>query len=315
MSERPIKYGLARMVLGSSSFLEITEDQFIDLERFRDIITNVIYIEEKFDILLENAKELEMEIIDISVSDSLFNGKEHKDFHIERNTLNRRIANLLTSCRLYLDHIDHHLSDLRKIAKIDTDAVGKIKSEQYDEQFGYRFMEALRNHVQHRGLPIKNTIYHDEKKIVDNATKFFVSLSIYISTEDLTNNNKIKKAIRKEVAEYGEKLDIMPLARRYVDCIWNIHEKVRTIITRSEDEAKSAIKTHMDSFRLAFPDERSLAGLASVAKFANGTFEISVNLFEDFLEYSTHFRNKHRFRKRIADTIVSNMRIGNMAGL
>lgn len=309
MPETPVEYGLARMVLGSGAFLRITEDQFDKLLAFRDIIVNSIYIEEKFDLLIENAKELEIEIINIATSSYLFHGKEHKDFHIEGNTLNRRMANLLTSCRLYIDHIDHHLSDLHKITQIDIDSVGKFKAEQYDQHFGYRFMEALRNHVQHRGLPINYTSYHDEKKKVDNETKFFVSLSLYMNTDEIVSNKKVKKSIREEVVEYGKKIDIMPLAREYVDCIWKIHEHVRSTLSSAETEAKSAIRSHMDSFRLAFPDEQSLIGLASVSKYADGTFKESVNLFEDFLEYNTHFRNKHRFRKRLTDTIVSNMRI------
>jgi len=76
-------------------------------------------------------------------------------FHnVVHTSLNRRLSNLLSSIRLFLDHSEFAFK--RKYGKKseEVEAFKKYASEKYDSSFSYRFVYKLRNYVQHCGIPI-----------------------------------------------------------------------------------------------------------------------------------------------------------------
>lgn len=108
-------------------------------------------IEEKYELIISNYLELEKDSLSISSSNMLRRSYNYSDFFDVRSTFNRRIVNLLTSTKLYLDQIYQHV----KVCNLDLANIIKQKTnKEYDSVFEYRFMEALRNHVQHHGLAV-----------------------------------------------------------------------------------------------------------------------------------------------------------------
>ena len=77
----------------------------------------------------------------------------YRSSHLDRVLTDRKIANLLSAARLYVDHAKQHVHRILALDPVTTFDVGATLSTQYDLRFGYRCMEALRNYVQHRGLP------------------------------------------------------------------------------------------------------------------------------------------------------------------
>jgi hypothetical protein len=133
---------------------EISEAEFNALRTARNDLAIVESVEEKLGILLGNYEEFETALLSQTVHNVVFqdiNPSRAKDMIY---TLNRRVINLLTSCRLYLDHIRHDLNSIYGDGADVTNVVVQETSRQYDARLGYRVMEALRNYVQHRGLPI-----------------------------------------------------------------------------------------------------------------------------------------------------------------
>ena len=139
--------------LGRFPELEIDQTRFEEIKASRPILLHALAIEEKYEIIISNFLELEREAINASVSEMVRNHIEYKDFFGVRLALNIRLVNLLTAVRLYTDQLASHIC---ACIPSDNNLKAEVKSffsTEYDASFEYRFMEALRNHVQHSGIP------------------------------------------------------------------------------------------------------------------------------------------------------------------
>lgn len=149
-----MEYGLTQDVLECEHFLRIPEAVFGRIASARDRSIRALEIEENLDMLLHNYVDFEHELLQISLRNALFSVGDWSEFRSVIQDLNRRMVNLLSTARLYLDHLRHRSAPLLKCASADSGAVEAIISHEYEARRGYRVMEALRNHVQHRGLPL-----------------------------------------------------------------------------------------------------------------------------------------------------------------
>jgi hypothetical protein len=55
-----MNYGLKRYVLGSSAFVEIAEKEYVDIKSAKANLLEALFIEQKFDAVIENYLELEI---------------------------------------------------------------------------------------------------------------------------------------------------------------------------------------------------------------------------------------------------------------
>lgn len=149
-----INYKLRKMILASNIEIEISESDFLQLKTSRDCLLGALAIEEKYELLVANFIDLEKECLNITCESMLRNNDEYSDFFDIRIRLNRRVVNLLTASRLYMDHLSQHV---KTCLLNETANVKSLFSSEYDGCFEYRFMEALRNYVQHRGLAVHSS--------------------------------------------------------------------------------------------------------------------------------------------------------------
>jgi len=215
--------------------LRISEDDYVALKRASEALSEVVFLEEKFDIVLENMLELEVEMLRSTEKFLLFSDTGQPD---EKLILNRRIINLLTACRLYLDHAQHHLNSLVGKNADELSGIKRQISEQYDRYFGYRFMEAMRNFVQHRGYPISELSYgrgeavkhhlsdvdHDRDR--SDLTRYDITPIIKLA--DLKKDGTFKKAILNEIDKMDPPgVNLKMAIREYVGGISRIHGAIR----------------------------------------------------------------------------------------
>jgi hypothetical protein len=106
-----MKYGITKLVLGNSPFIEITEDEYKALKIARDFLFEALYLEQKFDLVTEDFIEYEMTLLSYAANHMMFSNLDYIRLQNEVNNINRRLVNLLSACRLYLDHCIHHLSE------------------------------------------------------------------------------------------------------------------------------------------------------------------------------------------------------------
>ena len=205
-----VRYVLRKAVLGKVPEIEITEENFLALQGAREVLTNALAIEENYEILICNYLELEKQILNDTANYMVRDHVEYSDVFDVRLALNVRLVNFLTSARLYIDQLSRHVRGC--LPELTDEIVKAGFSKEYDENPEYRFMEALRNHVQHRGLPI-HWISHGARwtEIGENGLLEY-SMELSSQRSFLEEDKKFNKTVLQEL---DDEIDLKMNARCY----------------------------------------------------------------------------------------------------
>ena len=210
--------------------VEVPVDVYSSAEGSQSIILIGLQFEEKINLLLENFIEWESTLLTLAQRYSVRPSRSHDAAMDERLLLDRRLVNLLTACKLYLDQSDHTLSEVFGHASQEAETINRKRAQFYDGRFGYRFMESLRNHIQHRALPITEIRY--QQSAVDPHKIEYVELFVIpgVSREDLKKDRKFKPKILEEIEDGPEVIDIRSSLREYISSIAEIHDEMRRLL-------------------------------------------------------------------------------------
>lgn len=219
--------------------VEISAEEYSLLGEARSVLSSVLGIEEKYEILVANFLELEKQLLHVAATNTVRNTLSYSEFFESRSALNIRLVNLLTAARLYLDQLPQDVADCIPENLNAANLVKARGSKEYDEHFEYRFMEALRNHVQHRGIPIHfiEQGSHWTSFGEDGLMEFTVEIAA--QRRYLKEDGKFKKAILNEASE---DVDLKAACRRYVESLSAIHEFARELIAEAAKSARARIE-------------------------------------------------------------------------
>lgn len=193
------------------------------------------WIEEKFKIVLDNYTEFEQTIYEV-YHDCKACQKNDKEL-VERaqkgiNTVNRRVANLLTTVRMYYDHLFHDVSTHEKVLGLSkglySKPLSKKANELYDRCVSYQIMEFSRNIIQHKALFIKEfqLVFPFEENDSD-ILPMFANVDVKDLMKDSGFENKIKD---KESINYSDgKLNYIYHVRNYIDAIIEFHKEFQQL--------------------------------------------------------------------------------------
>jgi len=212
---------------------ELTPDRFQSILRAKETYMLAVDLEEKINLLIDNHHEFELELLKLAEAKRTWPKTEAMDAMEKRLLLDRRIVNLLSACRLYLDQSSHAMSYLFAAESKEFKAANERRHKFYDSNFGYRFMEALRNYVQHRGLLVHYLVYeyHRMPRNTGEYVEFTVKPILELSY--LAEDPKFKSSILDEAkAVVGKEVDLRQPIREYVTSIWSLHVAIRDSIAR-----------------------------------------------------------------------------------
>lgn len=288
-------YSLHALTLEEDSELTISKEEFSSLQQAKVCLDSAFSLEENYDLLLENYRELEVEALSAAVSSMTTTPNEYNDFFEIRTAINRRMVNLLTATRIYLDQYPQSLKKVganRKAAK-------EVCSAAYDEFFEYRFMEELRNHAQHVGLAVQEVkmnvrwVPHGELKDLRHSVK------PYAKKEELMGMG-FKKAVLNECPE---RVDLISAARTHVGGISSVHKKVRELAAPFIEDARrlfeDVISRHCTS-----ANKRYLS-LAAIAK-EEGVVVDEIPIFLEWDDVRQKLQNKNFAVEHLAKGFVTN---------
>ena len=307
-----MKFGITRIVLGFPGFIEIDKAEYELVKVARTNLLELLLLEETFDILIENFQEYETELLSIASRDMIFSFTDDISMSNERIIVSRRIVNLLSACTMYLDQSLHHLTTIygENSEKVKF-AINK-KHYYYDNNFGYRAMEALRNHAQHRGFPIHEIMFFGEWLDIEDEDRSRLHHTVIprISVSALELDGKFKQAILKEMQEaQGEHgLDIRPLIREYVECIGLIHEYIREI-TRTDLMAwESSLNKVIEKVQQEYGQDAPLTSWAIATKDEKEQIVERITVHKEFVKRRQALEKKNaifaNLRKRYASNEI-----------
>lgn len=237
-----MKYQLTLAILDPHQELEIDKERFDFLKRARHTLIEALALEEKYEILISNYLELEQQIVRQAVVAQVRTQSDYSEFFEFRMIFNVALVNLLTAARLYVDQFPRHVRDC--LADESQLALAKSWLKQaYDSAFEYRFMEALRNHVQHNGVPLH--WWSVGSKRTDKGLREF-SVSLCAEKKHLAEDTEFKKTV---LAECDEKVDLLFAARVYMQSLSEVHSKARDAISNSVAIARLAVQEEQDRYQ------------------------------------------------------------------
>ncbi len=283
-----MEFGL--QAIGSSTFLVISKTEYDEMVIAKVKLLETLAVEEKFDLVVENYLELESCLLDVTARNMVLRTPKYHAFQVQRNLFNRRLVNLLSSCRSYIDYAKHNI---RVMQPEDQGGAARIMlafSDHYDKSVGYRVMEALRNHVQHRGFPIHAVTYTTGRgRKEDDIWKF--GLSIYAKISYLREDGEFKKSVLKELENLGGRINLKPMIRDYVAALGNVHDMVREMIRPSVEKWDRVISDAILRFK-EHSSESSVKGLTAV-KRDQGELKCSVPIFIEITDYRKALQHKN----------------------
>lgn len=276
-------YYLWKAVLGATPKIAITKSEYDNLLTSWTTLGVIASIEEEWDSLIQNYIELEMELIRSAMNTMVLSHEGYHEANQTRLGFARRLSNLLHSCKSYLDHTPHHL---KKLMTPNLDATFRAATNAaYDTSISYRFMEALRNYAQHRGLPLHGASFDSGwtgSFSEDGQDKGLLRYSSY-ATIDLVKiraDGKFKASVLVELANSPDQLDVSILVREYMEKLAEVHEKVRASYKSEFDNASNAISSAVNQY--ADINAGNVVGL-SAAQFddSTGTAKTYQSIFDD----------------------------------
>lgn len=236
---------LRQNVIGWAPKLPISDEQFEAIVDAHSILNSAFAIEESYDLLIGNYVEVEQELLAATAMSAVRDLHTHHDFFELRSTINRRFVNLLTATRLYLDQTPQRLSNCATTPEVAISEFKKRTHDHYDATFSYRFLEALRNHVQHCGLAVHR--FSLNNKLIDEGEEQALELSIQPFAEKryLIADGRFKPKILDEMPE---QVVLTHVIREYLQCIGDLHKLVRSHVTERANEARQIIGWHLSEY-------------------------------------------------------------------
>lgn len=234
-----MKYFLRKSVLAKVPEIEISKEKYSEYKRARKVLSNCFEIEEKYEILISTYLEFETQLLNATAIKMVRPPLDYSDFFEFRLALNIRLINFLTSARLYVDRMKGNVKECVPELQDAKELVEAQFSKEYDEHPEYRFMEALRNYVQHRGLPVHWT--SQESKWTDLEEDRFLEFSTELASlrSSFEEDKTFKRSILEEL---DEKTDLKAAIRCYVESISNVHAAARQIIEKSVTAARELLE-------------------------------------------------------------------------
>jgi hypothetical protein len=282
-----MKYILRKSISGVPE-IEISESKYIELQKYRNILSNALEIEEKYEIVISNYLSFEQEIMNATIKYMIREHLDYSDFFQVRLGLNIKLVNLLTAVRLYVDQLNQNVTeciDNNQNAKKD---VKSLFSKEYDENKSYRFMEALRNYVQHRGIPVHWTQQNSRWTSLEDDGLLEYSIELSSLRSYLEEDKKMKKNILREM---DEKIDLKATTRNYIESISRVHDAARNMISVYTERSRRLIEdTHR---RYAKKYNGSLVGLSACK--LNGHKQVaSIPLLLDWDDVRVSLQKRNR---------------------
>lgn len=278
---------------------EISIVEYKEILSAKQNLVNILYIEDKFNLIMENYIELEHDLLKVTL-DSVYSPEHMLDWSISVNKvhlINRRLINLLTTTRLYLDQVQHDLNMISHEQQGLADSIKELTHYEYDNVIGYRVMEALRNYVQHRGLPVHELQY--SRDTVKNES----SISPFIKLDTLENDGKFKKAVLTELKEYGKnKINIKNYISEYIESLFKILQFIRQELTKDvekwEESINNAFLPHKEKY-----DEVKVIGIGE--ELTEGFLSHRLYLSTDFISRRKRLEQKNSNLYNITNKIVT----------
>lgn len=237
-------YLLEQRVLAPHLQVEISEARYQELAHAREVLSEALYFEQRYELLLGNFLSLERAFTEIGMRATTERLYEYINMSSNIETANRHVVNLLTAMRSYADQV---VQDFKCLA-MEPSFGGAAKAELsklYDRNADYQFSWELRNYVQHKA----NAIHGFESgKTEEDANGWVEAIKLYAMRAMLSTDAGFKSRV---LDREPEKIDVRRRMRGSVQGLGAVHMVLRELsaehVSRARISAESAISDYMNA--------------------------------------------------------------------
>ncbi|MBZ9671640.1 hypothetical protein [Mesorhizobium sp. ES1-3] len=243
-----MEYKIVSDYLGGKVEIDIPKEYYESLSSAITIILKAIDAEELFLVCVYNYEDYERNLLQSSIDDMLYKKDHYSDFWSVSTRAHQRLANLLSSCRAYLDQIRTIAGGLEGSPASIADKIKALTNQWYDKSLSYRIMEGLRNFVQHRGFGVHGLSFGHRwtPKGAEVKHRMHFWLEPHISRARLALDGSVKKSLLAELTE--ETIPINPHVREYMRAIGEIQSLFRAETRRALADAKELVAGALKSY-------------------------------------------------------------------
>lgn len=159
-----MEYALAGWSGVNRKELPVEPAEYQQIYEAKSKLVDALRIEEKYNMVLENYRDFEQYLLEATLRYMLFSEAAWPRLVAIIYEAARRVQNLLSTSRLYLDQVRHDLSAMYGSGSANALAFVSATNKEYDDRLGYRAMEALRNYMQHRSLSLGRVLLGGERR-------------------------------------------------------------------------------------------------------------------------------------------------------
>lgn len=285
--------------------IDLSAEEFTVLLTARRSLGVAVGIEEKFNLLLENYAEFERALLDLTLRRTIFADPDWSAFQDDFLTVNRHLANFLSSARSYTDQVDHELTELFGQGSDRVKAVRDSRATEYESRLGYRAMEAIRNYLQHRSFPVHHLKFPSHRDVVHEEIFFRFTITPSVSVLELRKDAGFKSSVLTELEAMGSMVPLTPLVREYVEALGRVHETVRRSMKEDLAQWETIVQSAMDNAKQQLGDNP--VGFVMVCIDADGDEIEEAQLFTDVIERRRLLERRSRHAGHISRFYVSSL--------
>lgn len=286
------RYAIICDLLGANETSPLTKSEFDCIWDSYTALGQLVATEEKFDVLARNYLELETDLLTLTAEHALVGYAEEFGRIGIRRTLNRRLMNVLSAARAYIDHMKSAVPRLFEKDSSQSTNFNTSFSASYNSSLGYRAMEALRNYSQHCGFPIHAVSLSHENLRNEPKNELRCGICILLRPALLAADKNFKASVLTELRPLGDRIDLKPLARDYVSCLAKIHMEFREAAQLKAETWSAVIESAVQKYLSLVPKQSSSVGLYAVQLDHPGDSE-RVPLFAGHGEYFRYLTNSN----------------------
>jgi hypothetical protein len=197
--------------------LELTEFQFIECCKVLDKLRRFEHNSQLFTMAVWNYQEY-YDVLHSYLQAFINQNTDYINNYPAKFNINRIALNLLSSIRMYLDHIETDLKRRYGNKSHEVEKFEQICSQEYDGSFSYRFLYRLRNYAQHCGFPIHDISFTSKPNQIQNE----YALTVRISRDKLLQDFDWK-SLKSEVVAAPENIDFNEHIDNMVRSLNRIH--------------------------------------------------------------------------------------------
>jgi len=261
-------------------------------------------IEEKFDITIESYFDYERTRLDLALRHMLTWDLPHTVLAADIRVINRRLLSLLAAGKLYVDQLEHDFVTLYGRRSQQWVSVEEKRRTLRSASLGYQVAAVLRDHIQHRGLPVNTLYYQKTAKDEDGQRRLQAGADPYLDVHELQSDREVRKdkELFDRLQGLGRRVPVTPLIKDYLGCLGELHKKVREITSADGGAWEGDLRALLSRAEAAFGP----APVVAVVELReDGSYGEEHHVFDDLLELRPALLRKNAFLSNLAQWFVS----------